>query len=313
MNTSFSFSIMQCAIVALASLSAGAAQAQSASSGTDLKTNQQINFGAPATGYEDDVGVAQETVLSPGISGSTAGSSSTDLSNDTTVSVDKSPVSQTGYAAMSSAQSEATTVHATTRIGHKPKRLAVPAGGVPSQTSELSANVTTDATVNTAALPLPVGLPIPVVSIQAAAGTDGVHLSDTVGGTPLLPPIDVPGLSSLPGLSGVSDLLTPAVGVVSTVTGALSGVAGSGNPLAPVSGVVSGLTGALGGAAGSGSPLAPVTGVVSGIGGATGSARGGGSPLAPVTGLVSGLTGALGGVAGKGGAGAPLAGVLGKL
>ncbi|APR94545.1 hypothetical protein PATSB16_12030 [Pandoraea thiooxydans] len=240
---------------------------------------------------------------------------STSVSNDTDVSLNrvdsgKSPTS----VAMSQAQPEGTSVHSSTHIHYKPKRLAVPAGGVAnSPLSGLSANTSNDVVVDTSALPLPVSLPVPVVAIQSTVGTDGVQLSDTIGGKPILPPINLPGLSSLPGISGASDLLAPVTGVVASVTGALGGAAGSGSPLAPVTGVVSGLTGALGSATGGSSPLAPVTGVVSGIGGATGNATGGGSPLAPVTGLVSGLTGALGGVAGKGGAGAPLAGVLGKL
>ncbi len=163
----------------------------------------------------------------------------------------------------------------------------------------ISANGAASVTLDGAASPLPVGLPMPVVAIQATAGTDGIHLSSTVGGQAVLPPIDLPGLGALPGLPvGAGGPLAPVTGLIASLTGALGGAAGGGNPLAPISGVVSGVTGALGGAAGGGNPLAPISGVVSGVTGALGGAAGGGNPLAPISGVVSGLTGALAGAGG---------------
>lgn len=340
MNTSIANAMKGGFLGAMILLGAGSAQAQSQPSNATVRVRSRVTAGAPGSGkYQERVGIVQNAEVMPISNATPGGSRSTRVSNDTDVSLNRvdSSKSPTGVA-MPQAQPEGTSVHSSTRIHYKPKRLAVPAGGVAnSPLSGLSANTTNNVVVDTSALPLPVSLPVPVVAIQSTVGTDGIQLSDTVGGKSILPPINLPGLSSLPGISGASDLLAPVTGAVASVTGALGGAAGSGSPLAPVTGVVSGLTGALGGAAGSGSPLAPVTGVVSGLTGALGSATGGssplapvtgvvsgiggtkgsatgaGSPLAPVTGLVSGLTGALGGAAGNSGAGTPLAGVLGKL
>ncbi len=319
---------------AMICLGGSAAHAQNPLDQSTIDLHGNLSAGAPGSSLANaHFGLVDDTELPSTSKTATSAGSSNNLSSDTDVSLDMTRNQPTASALASPlANSGGTSVHSSTRIRYAPKPMAVPVGGGGNGSlAGLSADTSNNVVVDTSALPLPVSLPVPVVAIQSMVGTDGVQLSETVGGKTILPPIDLPGLGGLPVLSGATGgLLSPILGalggaagggsalapvssIVSSVTGALGGATGGAGPLAPVTGVVSGLTGALGGATGGASPLAPVTGVVSGLTGALGGATGGAGPLAPVTGVVSGLTGALGGATGSGSPAAPLAGVLGKL